>query len=488
MNTHTGSKFNFCSQMLWLISATVLVLISQETLGANFYAHSLSETSGKDSVSKNLPSHDKVLSRLAELRIQIERAGVTSSPGLASTLSIECDRKLREAREIGVPLETLPGLIGRLRMGLTESNSKSSAETRALEIKERHFAPFQEVAEFEHNNVLGAAQFSADGRLLFTIHDASDGIVVRDVDTEEVVKRLQFAAGPVENFVVSHKDAKILIVHRTSTEVWDLNSGKKLQSVQVTSSTLQAPSPLLTDERIFITRNTNEPIGTVAFWDYNSGRYLGYLDAKFLKVATIVASPDQSKLLTTSDDNVAILWSADTGQVIRILMGHNDKVQTAVFSPDGRFIITSACDKTSIIWDAATGTKLHVLKTEGYSGGMFNATGDRVVTRSISGSASVWDPVTGKLLFKLGKGASGEPVFNHSGDIIATGGLALQLWSAADGHLIQSFDFGKSTSIDSIRFSSDDVSIVASSTYLKDGPHRAKQKFFKRGGSIHEKQ
>src|SRR5207247_5027584 len=45
-------------------------------------------------------------------------------------------------------------------------------------------------------------------------------------------------------------------------------------------------------------------------------------------------SPDDSRIVTASDDHTARLWDGVTGSPIAILRGHEDSVAYACFSPD----------------------------------------------------------------------------------------------------------------------------------------------------------
>ena len=54
--------------------------------------------------------------------------------------------------------------------------------------------------------------------------------------------------------------------------------------------------------------------------------------------------------LTSSYDNTARLWDVETGQQIRVFKGHSWWVWSAAFSPDESHVVTASQDGTSIVW------------------------------------------------------------------------------------------------------------------------------------------
>ena len=61
-------------------------------------------------------------------------------------------------------------------------------------------------------------------------------------------------------------------------------------------------------------------------------------------------SPDNKKVVTSSDDKTARLWSALTGKLLHTLTGHTDNVKSAQFSSDGKKAVTASNDKTACIY------------------------------------------------------------------------------------------------------------------------------------------
>jgi len=69
-------------------------------------------------------------------------------------------------------------------------------------------------------------------------------------------------------------------------------------------------------------------------------------------------SPDESVVLTASDDKSARIWRAADGHLLASCDGHSEAVTSAAFSPDGRRIATGGADQALFIWNAADGRRL----------------------------------------------------------------------------------------------------------------------------------
>ncbi|ETN98998.1 WD-40 repeat protein, partial [Reticulomyxa filosa] len=62
-------------------------------------------------------------------------------------------------------------------------------------------------------------------------------------------------------------------------------------------------------------------------------------------------SPDNNKIVSSSDDTLIKIWDIELGKSIQTFKGHNDYVRAAEFSPDGNTIISCSDDKTIRLWN-----------------------------------------------------------------------------------------------------------------------------------------
>lgn len=112
--------------------------------------------------------------------------------------------------------------------------------------------------------------------------------------------------------------------------------------------------------------------GIARVWEVNSQKLVldlvGHVSPS--EVLSIMWSPDNSRLLTTSgndemgaQDTTARVWDAATGEEILVIHGHTRAVWRGDWSPDGARIVTSSHDDTTRVWDARNGNELLSLST-----------------------------------------------------------------------------------------------------------------------------
>jgi WD40 repeat protein len=72
----------------------------------------------------------------------------------------------------------------------------------------------------------------------------------------------------------------------------------------------------------------------------------------------VAFSPNGKRLVTTSDDNTAMIWDLKTGDLLTQPLKHHANVLFAVFSPNGRLVVTAGEDNCARVWDPTTGEPL----------------------------------------------------------------------------------------------------------------------------------
>ncbi|MBK6997432.1 MAG: PD40 domain-containing protein [Lewinellaceae bacterium] len=83
---------------------------------------------------------------------------------------------------------------------------------------------------------------------------------------------------------------------------------------------------------------------SVKIWDLSSGKVLQTLDGHSASVNSVAFSPDGKWLATGSSDETAKIWDWTSGKVLHTLEGHTASVNSVCFSPDGKQIATGAGD------------------------------------------------------------------------------------------------------------------------------------------------
>jgi WD40 repeat protein len=112
---------------------------------------------------------------------------------------------------------------------------------------------------------------------------------------------------------------------------------------------------------------------------------------------------DGDRILGAYTDSIARVLDAKTGRIELELKGHTDAVLYVTVSPDGRRIATGSRDGSARIWDATTGLQIGkpLWHPDWVTGVAFSPDGGRVVTACIDHRARVWDLATERRVFPV---------------------------------------------------------------------------------------
>ncbi|KAG2357400.1 WD40-repeat-containing domain protein [Suillus spraguei] len=189
-------------------------------------------------------------------------------------------------------------------------------------------------------------------------------------------------------------------------------------------------------------------------------------------VLSVSFSPDGSRIVTGSRDQIVLLWDAATRQPVgEPLRGHTDLVNSVSFSPDGTHIVTCSRDKTIWLWDTATGQSVGE-PLRGHADSVlsisFSPDGTRIITSSLDKAVRLWDAATRQPV--------GEPLQGHTdivwsasfssdGTRIVTGSqdMTVRVWDTATGKPVGGPLRGHTHSIRLVSFSPDGTRIVTGS-------------------------
>ena len=113
-------------------------------------------------------------------------------------------------------------------------------------------------------------------------------------------------------------------------------------------------------------------------------------------VLAVSFSPDGSRIVTGSDDNVVRVRNArdlSNGDVLFTLNGHTKTVTSVSFSPDGSKIASGSEDNTVCVWDVASGVcELRLAgHTEPVTSVSFSPDGSKIASGSKDNTVRVWD-------------------------------------------------------------------------------------------------
>jgi len=202
----------------------------------------------------------------------------------------------------------------------------------------------------------------------------------------------------------------------------------------------------------------------IKVWDSTSGRplmtlnptkALGNDDNRPLEGFSVSFSPDGTRILAATAENVARVWEIRSGRVVVTLTGHEGVVLSASFShdPDGKQIVTASADGTAKVWDASSGRLIKTLN--GHERGVrtadFSPNGELIVTASEDGTAKIWNASNGQVVGELAEldlthGPAtrfASASFSPNGALIATspyGTERAKIWNASTGTVVAILD------------------------------------------------
>lgn len=181
---------------------------------------------------------------------------------------------------------------------------------------------------------------------------------------------------------------------------------------------------------------------TFRLWDIAQQQEYGPLDLG-QNPRMPVLSEDGTILAYRADKYTVRLCDRATGAVRTVLRGHTEEIESILLSPDNTRVITTSSDRTVCTWDAKSGRQLHLFQAPANGGFPMVLSPSRriVAARGLDGSPSahVWDLETGRELFTLGGhgGCAHFVIFSPTGDRIVTTErfphTNLYLWDAATG-------------------------------------------------------
>ncbi len=176
----------------------------------------------------------------------------------------------------------------------------------------------------------------------------------------------------------------------------------------------------------------------VTLWDTKTGKELLKIDIPNNE-GSVTFSPDGTKLLAATQENLAKIWDASSGKELFTLKGHKAQVIATHYFPDGKKILTLDSDGVGKIWDARTGESLYsTLKDTAIQPAVFSANG-HFATRSTDNKVIIWN-AEGIALAEL-KGHKStilSMAFSPDGTYLITGAKdnTAKIWNTSTGQKV----------------------------------------------------
>jgi WD40 repeat protein len=157
------------------------------------------------------------------------------------------------------------------------------------------------------------------------------------------------------------------------------------------------------------------------------------------RVASVVAAPDGTWLVSAGWDGTVRMWDACTGEELRTLTGHTNIVTSVAVSPDGEWIASTSWDDTVRLWDARTGEETSTLTghTDTVTSVAVAPGGTWFATAGEDHTVKLWNVRTGRNFRTLGGHTDTvtSVVVSPDGGWLASAGAdrTVRMWDADSG-------------------------------------------------------
>ncbi len=131
---------------------------------------------------------------------------------------------------------------------------------------------------------------------------------------------------------------------------------------------------------------------SVTLWNIDDGQAIRSFPDQPACVLGVIYGPDESTIITASNDGSIAEWNVATGEKVRQFVGHDGPVWSLALGPNQRTLASGSSDGSVILWDYATGDLFHHF--EGHLGWIFDvefsADGESLYSASADGTVRVW--------------------------------------------------------------------------------------------------
>ena len=210
--------------------------------------------------------------------------------------------------------------------------------------------------------------------------------------------------------------------------------------------------------------------GTLKLWNTTTGREIRQFE-QTSRVNSVVFSPDNRQILSTSSDGRINLWDLTTGRLIRTFSSYSSFVS---FNYDGKQFISGANDGDIKLWDVTTGREIRSFR--GHSREVSSAvfiSFDQIISGSLDGTIKIWDITNGRVvktfsghrdsICSIGVNVDGSYIISGGGNMFSSNpDYTIKLWDRWTGREIRKFTGHRGT-INSLAFSPDGTQIISGS-------------------------
>jgi serine/threonine protein kinase len=251
----------------------------------------------------------------------------------------------------------------------------------------------------DHNNVVNAVAFSADGQRILSA-DWHGVVNTYDGDSGERLAVFQQKECRGHHAAQFSADARYILFGGTDSVlrlcdtatgevVWRLSDGNEILATMAISP--DGRYVLSGGGGIWYSANYQPGSDfVIRLWDTSTGSVVGRLEGHTNQVRGLAFSPDATRALSTAMDGTLRLWDLASGQQLQ-QFNHETEVVALAFSPDGQRALSGGRDGLRL-WDLETGEQLDYLvgHSELVRRVLFTRDGRTAYSSSYDGSVRRW--------------------------------------------------------------------------------------------------
>ena len=320
-----------------------------------------------------------------------------------------------------------------------------------------------------HHGVGNDAAYSPTGKRIALI--TNNTVLLVDPRSGEIVCEIHAEQDDSYDSITFSPDGELLLTgSENSVDVWKVATCKKHGHWLIGADAFHTSVAFSRKGDLFAVGTWN---GKVYVWDFPRGELLAQFRGDDEYVNTVAFSADGERLLVGGTKSQAALWNWRRGRVTQRYLGHTDEgVTMARFSPLGDRVITTGNDNTAILYETETGKILHTFGTEAdhtdrnvMNRAIFSNDGRFILTDSFDRSAVLWDAKT----FALVRGLESHidevnsVASSHDGAKLAAGldGSGIAVWDLGVGN--ESFRLSPTEYVKTVAFSPDSKRLASGS-------------------------
>ena len=322
----------------------------------------------------------------------------------AEIAQAEAERNAEEALSLALSASSQLALLANNEIDLAvalavAANSLEEAPTQVERIlADAVYSPGTRFLLDDATGDINSVAFSPDGSRMLTASNDSD-IRIYDTRTAELLIDLETLGHPLDVATFSHDGTQVVM--GDCAEVEETDSGEVCVS------------------------------GEVILYDVESGEILQTFNGHTNDVIAVAFSPDDSLLMSGSDDATARIWDVESGEELHVIDEHNGRVFAVDFHPTEPIVLTYAVDTPPQIWDVDTGERI-----------------EEFTQHQVLGEPNL---------------SVGAAAFSPNGEyVLSSYGIDLRLWDFESGATIRTYSNGHTSFVNSVSFDAEGENFVSS--------------------------